>query len=65
MPARLTLTLANGETVEAEIPVTEWLRGKRSAETVISTSSPVIRVEIDAAGAFPDTDRTNNWWERK
>jgi aminopeptidase N len=64
MPARLTLTLANGEAVEAEIPVTVWLSGKRSAEIVVKTTSPVMRVEIDAAQAFPDTDRANNVWER-
>jgi len=64
MPARLTLTLADGGTIAAEIPVSEWLSGKRSAELVLQTPAPVVRVEIDAERAFPDTERANNVWER-
>jgi hypothetical protein len=65
MPARLTLTLADGQKIDAEIPVTEWLQGTRSAEVVIRTPAPVTRVEIDADRAFPDVNRANNVWERQ
>jgi hypothetical protein len=65
MPVRLTLTLANGNTMNAEIEVDRWLTGAREAEIVVKTDSPVTKVEIDAASVFPDTDRRNNVWERR
>ncbi|MCH8145112.1 MAG: M1 family metallopeptidase [Gemmatimonadetes bacterium] len=65
MPVRLTLTLANGDQVHEEIPVDAWLRGLRVANITVATPSPVVRVEIDAAGMFPDADRSNNVWVRK
>ncbi len=64
MPARVTFTLANGEEVTGEVPVDHWLAGNRTAELSITTDSPVIKVEIDAEGVFPDVDRDNNVWER-
>ncbi len=64
MPARLTVTLANGDVVFGEIPVATWLEGKRHAELAIRTDSPVVRVEIDADQAFPDVNRDNNVWRR-
>ncbi len=65
MPARLTITLANGQTLKAEIPVEHWLAGARSADYVAQTSSPVVKVEIDAERVFPDVNRANNVWEKK
>ena len=65
MPARLTITLQNGDTLHREIPVDTWLSGARSAEIVLRTSSPVTKVEIDAEEVFPDVDRRNNTWERQ
>jgi hypothetical protein len=65
MPARLTITLANGQTMEREVPVDTWLTGARTATVTLSATSPVVRVEIDASGVFPDVDRRNNIWERR
>jgi hypothetical protein len=65
MPARLTITLADGRVMKAEIPVERWLAGARKADYVAKTSSPVVKVEIDAEQVFPDVDRTNNVWEKK
>jgi hypothetical protein len=65
MPVRLTLTKADGATVKAEIPVDIWLTGVKTAETVVKTDSPVVKVEIDAEQVFPDANRGNNVWERK
>lgn len=62
MPARLTLTLVNGDTVRAEIPVERWLTGARRADITVRTSAAVVRVEIDAEQVFPDADRGNNLW---
>jgi hypothetical protein len=65
MPARITVTRENGETASVEVPVETWLEGRRSATvTLPAARSPVIRVEIDAENAFPDTNRDNNVWTR-
>jgi hypothetical protein len=65
MPARLTITLADGRVMKAEIPVERWLAGARKADYVVKTSSPVVKVEIDAERVFPDVNRDNNVWEKK
>ena len=65
MPARLTITLGNGETLQREVPVDTWLGGARTATVTIPAGSVVTKVEIDAAKAFPDVDRSNNVWEKK
>ncbi len=65
MPARVTITRDNGETLEREIPVEYWLEGNRQAEIAVPRGSPVVKVEIDTSGRFPDIDRSNNTWERK
>jgi hypothetical protein len=63
MPARLTITRANGTVERREVPVDTWLSGARTATvTVPAGASPVARVEIDAENVFPDVDRTNNVW---
>jgi aminopeptidase N len=64
MPARLTITLEDGRVLEREIPAESWLKGERRVELSIPARSPVTRVEIDAAGVFPDIDRSNNVWVR-
>jgi hypothetical protein len=63
MPTRLAITLENGELLRREVPVTHWLTGARRAE--ITVQGAAVRVAIDPDGAFPDTDRTNNVWERQ
>jgi Peptidase family M1 domain len=62
MPARLTITRADGTTEEREVPVETWLTGAVRAEVVVGGRSPVTAVEIDAARVFPDADRSNNRW---
>ena len=62
MPARLTITLANGEVVRREVPVEEWLNGARSAAITVPRGPLVTRVEIDAEHVFPDLNRENNVW---
>jgi hypothetical protein len=64
MPARVTITLANGDVLSREVPVEWWLEGHTRAEIELQTDSPVVKVEIDAEGHFPDVDRDNNLWER-
>ncbi len=65
MPARLTITRQNGQTEQREIPVETWLAGTRTATvTLPAGTSPVTRVEIDAAMQFPDLNRGNNVWTR-
>ena len=64
MPARVTITLANGDVTVEEVPVETWLEGKTTAELMVPSVSPVVRVEIDAAHVFPDIDRRNDVWDR-
>ncbi|UCF18802.1 MAG: M1 family metallopeptidase [Gemmatimonadota bacterium] len=63
MPARVSITLENGETLQDEVPVEAWLRGATRAEISVPAGSPVVRVEIDPGQVFPDIDRDNNVWE--
>ncbi|MEX0686398.1 MAG: M1 family metallopeptidase [Balneolales bacterium] len=62
MPVFITITLANGETIEHTIPVDIWLKGYRIASLVIEEQN-IQRVEIDAKRNFPDVDTSNNIWE--
>jgi len=65
MPARVTITRQNGETLVREIPVEHWLAGDRTGEISVPRGAPVVRVELDAGHKFPDIQRTNDVWERK
>jgi hypothetical protein len=62
MPARLTITHADGKVEKREIPVSFWLAG--NDRTTITVSGDVTKVEIDAENAFPDIDRSNNRWSK-
>jgi hypothetical protein len=62
MPARLTITLASGDTLYRDIPVTTWLSGTRTASVMVPGGQAVTRVEIDAQHEFPDMMRKNNLW---
>jgi hypothetical protein len=64
MPARVTVTREDGETLEREVPVEVWLGGATRAEVTVPAGSPVVRVELDAQRVFPDIDRRNDVWER-
>lgn len=62
MPARLTITLADGSRLRREVPVEHWLGGARRAEILVPPGQSVLRVEIDAEHDFPDIQRDNNVW---
>jgi len=62
MPTKLTVTLASGETVDREIPVTHWLSGTRTASVTVPAGQEVVQVEIDPDIDFPDIRRWNNFW---
>ncbi len=64
MPARLTITLADGTTLKREVPVATWLAGRREATVTVPRGRTVTKVEIDAEHGFPDVERGNNVWER-
>ncbi|HSG81670.1 MAG TPA: M1 family metallopeptidase, partial [Gemmatimonadota bacterium] len=63
MPARLTITLVNGDTLHREIPVETWLAGARTAAVTVPAGQDVTRVVIDAEGGFPDVMSKNNLWD--
>lgn len=64
MPVHLKLTLANGDTIEhIENNIDPWLRGERTMRIEVPHRN-IVRVEIDAHRHFPDTNRSNNFWER-
>jgi hypothetical protein len=65
LPTRVAITRADGTVVEREVPVDVWLSGATQSELRLPPGSPVVRVELDAAHAFPDLDRENNVWERR
>jgi hypothetical protein len=62
MPTRLRITMANGETLQREIPVATWLGGTRTASVTVPAGQEVVQVEIDADEEFPDVMRKNNFW---
>jgi hypothetical protein len=62
MPATVTATLATGERLEREIPVTHWLSGTRTGSVSVPAGLEVVQAEIDAAGDYPDIRRWNNYW---
>lgn len=62
MPTRLTITRADGEQLQREIPVATWLGGTRTASVTVPAGQEVVQVEIDADEEFPDVMRKNNFW---
>ncbi len=62
MPATLTITREDGSVERHVVPVDRWLEGTRLAVVQVRRGSPVVQVELDAVGAFPDTDRANDVW---
>jgi hypothetical protein len=61
-PLDLRVTLANGATEHAKLPVQAWYRGSPFV-WVHRWPARVVRVEIDPRGVYPDVDRGNNVWE--
>ena len=64
LPVFLTITRANGETLQREVPVETWLGGAKLATVTVPAGAAVTRVELDARRAYPDIDRSNNVWRR-
>jgi hypothetical protein len=62
MPVPLTITRANGAVQRLEIPVSVWLGGARRYDVRVPATPNIVRVEIDAAAAFPDMNRQNQVW---
>lgn len=64
MPALLAITRAGGEVLRREVPEETWLAGRRSATVTVPPGPPVVRVEIDPEGYFPDVNPENDVWTR-
>jgi aminopeptidase N len=64
MPAFVTITRANGETVRLDVSVDTWLGGASRATVTVPAGTAVTKVELDAQRAYPDVDRRNNIWQR-
>ncbi|HSG48729.1 MAG TPA: M1 family metallopeptidase [Longimicrobiales bacterium] len=63
MPATVHVETASGSLLEREIPLERWLAGETVVEIRIpAAAGPVVRVEIDPRGVYPDVDRGNNVW---
>jgi hypothetical protein len=65
MPVLLTVTLADGSTLEQRLPVKPWLDGALSQIVTLDAAAPVTRVEIDPQRYLPDVQRANNVWSRQ
>ena len=63
MPVNLTITLRNGDEIKHSEPVNTWLSGSRTLRITVPHRD-IVRVEIDAERHFPDTNRSNNMWEK-
>jgi hypothetical protein len=64
MPVRVAITRADSTVQEITVPVDAWLSGAKRLTLRILSRPTVTRVEIDAAAAFPDIDRSNQTWRR-
>ena len=63
-PVCLGITRADSSVVVITVPEDVWLSGARRYTVGVLSRPEVTRVEIDAAGAFPDIDRSNQTWRR-
>lgn len=64
MPVLLEITLADGSTLQHQIPAEAWLDGATETSVTLNTGNAVQRVVIDPGHVFPDVDRSNNTWGR-
>jgi hypothetical protein len=64
MPVLLAVTRTGGVVERQTIPVDVWLTGVRSTTVSIANAETVTSIEIDPDQSFPDTDRSNNRWNR-
>jgi len=64
-PVKVIVQTTTAGEVEREIPLKEWLEGRREVELELSPDvGSITRVEIDPDGVVPDVDRANNFWPR-
>jgi len=64
MPVLLRITLSEGSSIDARIGAEEWIQGSRTATAVITVDGTVSAVSIDPDNYFPDTNRSNNTWQK-
>jgi hypothetical protein len=64
MPVRLAVTREGGAVERVVLGEGAWLAGSRRQVVRLADSPPITRLEIDPEHAFPDTDRSNQVWER-
>ncbi len=64
MPARVTVTRADGTTEEVDVPVDAWLSGGARSTLRVPSRPEITWVAIDDKNAFPDIDRSNQLWRR-
>jgi hypothetical protein len=62
MPVNLSVTRENGSVLHVSIPAEEWLTGRRAIRGSVPLVPAVVKVQIDAEGAFPDLNRANQTW---
>jgi aminopeptidase N len=63
MPVELQVTLADGSTESFVWPVNVWA-GTREVTRTLPVDGQVEKIVIDPDAWYPDTDRSNNSWER-
>ena len=62
-PTFVTVTMRDGTTARATIPVERWLQPSTRLQNVtVRVNGPVARVELDPEQYFPDVNRRNNTW---
>lgn len=62
MPVELAITRADGQVERVHVPASVWLHGARTYVARVARGAPVMKVEIDPDGWFPDIDRSNQSW---
>jgi hypothetical protein len=63
-PAIVVGHTASGGTVTGTVPVGTWLAGATAGSVTLTSSEPIVRVELDPASLFPDVDDSNDVWQR-
>jgi len=63
-PVDVTITCLDGTVHQYKLPVTVWAWSNQHKQT-FALPSQVVKVQIDAANAYPDINRLNNVWENR
>jgi aminopeptidase N len=62
-PTFVTVTMRDGTTARATIPIERWLQPSTRLQSVtVRVNGPVARVELDPEQYYPDANRRNNVW---